>query len=108
MIVLGALAAASISVQGQEVPAPPTPARELEFTGPEAGWPPRVAGATNIQLLPVHEDPSGFTAAFETRVREVVAASPLVQNSLGDRFVFIGVDPVEATSGARRCRRSSG
>jgi hypothetical protein len=99
-VIVAALTGAAVTALAQELPAPPAPAEELQFTDPDAGWPPQVEGATNVRLLPVEEEQIGLTSAFESRVREIAAASPLMQRALGERFAFISVDPVEIDKGS--------
>ena len=79
----------------QRLPPRPENPRALEFTGPEAGWPPQVKGATNIKILPAEQSPSGLTTERVDRLRAAAIAAPAVKRSLGDRFAFIGAALVE-------------
>jgi hypothetical protein len=86
------LAAGLAPTLAQRLPAPPAPAPGLEFTGPEAGWPPQVKGATNVRILPMEPVPGALTSAFAAQLGEVAATSPVVRRALGDRFAFIEAD----------------
>jgi hypothetical protein len=87
--------ASSSLAQQQPLPAPPPPARSLEFTGPEAGWPPQVRGLTDSHVIPFERAPTGLTPAFAERLGEVAASSANVRRALGDRFAFLEADLVE-------------
>ncbi|MFG3598312.1 hypothetical protein [Bradyrhizobium sp. RDI18] len=87
--------ASSTLAQQQPLPSPPPPARSLEFTGPEAGWPPQVKGLTDPRIIPFERAPTGLTSAFAERLGEVAASSPIVHRALGERFAFLGADLVE-------------
>jgi hypothetical protein len=67
----------------------------LEFTGPEKGWPPDVAGAEKIEILPLKFSPNSITSAFEARISEIASSSDLAQKALGERYSFIEVNAAE-------------
>jgi len=84
-----AAATAPALAQQQRLPAPPAPPRALEFTGPEAGWPPQVRGATDARVLPTESVANVLTPSLVARLGEIAAASAVVRRALGDRFAFI-------------------
>jgi len=92
------LAASQTQLEAQEPPSPP----KLEFTGPDAGWPPRVKGATNVRIVGWQEAPGSLTDQVEARVRRAAERDARVRRELGERFAYISADEIEEGKGRRR------
>jgi hypothetical protein len=91
----------------QPLPAPPMPRQGLEFTGPEAGWPPQVKGSTNIRVLPIEPGALALTPKRIATLRVAAEQEPSVRQALGDRFTFTGADLAETESVAINHRLTS-
>jgi hypothetical protein len=72
---------------------PPT-LHKLEFTGPEAEWPPRPKGQTNVKEVFSEEIPGSLTDDLEDRIRMSAQRNANVNRLLGARFAYIGTDEI--------------
>jgi hypothetical protein len=73
---------------------PPT-LHKLEFTGPEAEWPPRPKGQTNVKEVFSQEIPGSLTDALEERLRGAAQRNTNVRRLLGSRFAYLGIDEIQ-------------
>lgn len=85
----------------RQLPVPPE-VHELEFTGPEEGWPPRPQEQTNVTEIVEEEIPGSLTDALEAEIRQAALDDKHVQKLLGDRFAYISTDEVESVKGRDR------
>jgi len=80
---------------------PPT-LHKLEFTGPEAAWPPRPKDQTNIKEVVSESIPGSLTDALEASIRSAAERNASVRQLLGSRFAYIGIDEIEPDKGKPR------
>jgi hypothetical protein len=98
-IFIGTLLGSAAPVPAQELP---PPGRPLEFTSPQEGWPPRVSGESNVEILPAEPVAVGLTPASAASLGRLAANSPHVRRFLGDRYAFIEADLLEREKGEDR------
>jgi len=82
----------------EQVPAIPV----LQETGPDSGWPPQVAGATNIHSVPWVPIPGSLTDSLEANLRRIAEGDSRVRQALGTRFTFLGADEIDLPKNEER------
>jgi hypothetical protein len=88
---------AAVPAIAQKVPEPVG----LKFTGPSEGFPPKVAGRTNVKPVPWTPIAGRLTEALDLQIRAAVVRDSRVRNLLGARYVHIDtaeVDPPKRPS----------
>ena len=83
------------STKKRMLPEKPPKAVQLEFTGPEEGWPPRPKGRENVAEVPWREIRGSLTDALEAEIRQAALQDTRVRELLGERFAYISTDEIE-------------
>lgn len=100
LAVAAVLLAACEKPQEETAELPPgdqAPAIEvLEFTSLEDAFPPQVAGATDVRLVPWEEDPALLSADREAVLLDSLLADAEVAAALGESFTHVTTDLAEA------------
>src|SRR6266576_2439789 len=102
------LAAGCQAVRSTKVELPHTPPRpvEIEFTGPEEGWPPQPRDIKNIKEVSWQEIPSTLTDVKEAELRKIATNDMRVVKLLGERYAFISAAEIETPKGRSKNEHS--
>ncbi len=69
---------------------------ELEFSGPESGYPPELVNVTDIRTVGWEEIPGALTDSLEAELRQIVVDDPQLAGQLGERFTYIDAEELFA------------
>lgn len=96
-IFAGICLAVAVPAAAQKVPEPVG----LKFTGPSEGFPPKVAGRTNVKPVAWTPIAGRLTEALDAQIRAAVVRDSRVRTLLGERYAHIDtakVDPPKRPS----------
>ena len=86
------------AVSDIDLPLGPAPLR-LEFTGPGEGFPPRPRDMSDVREVPSQPIQGRLTDELTTRLRQIALQDSGVQEQLGKRFAYIGIEEAEPPKG---------
>lgn len=95
LFVLALVMLAAGCQEKRALPEKPPEVHAIEFTGPEAGWPPKPKGQTNVTEVAWQEIPGSLTDSLEAAIRRAALQDTRVPNLLGARFAYISTDEIE-------------
>lgn len=72
---------------------------ELEFTGPEEGFPPRPRDMTNVQSVPWTPIPGRLTPEIENELLRAALRRQQVRRALGARYAYLGASEIDPPKG---------
>jgi hypothetical protein len=96
IVLLGAMLSSCKSCRKEKAALPDAPPADtaLTFTGPQQGWPPKPAGATNV-VTEVWTDIGALTDSTITPLVAAVVQNQQVKAALGARFAFLSASLIE-------------